>query len=220
MLLLALLQLLLLLLGCREAAAAQRQPPRLLSPADGATVYCARSGATPNFSWSAGAVPQAVDGLPDLVIEISTVETFPSDFTVTDAVPAILSRYVRADPLALVPQTLRAGYFWRVGVRSSGADAALVYSETRSFELRMPDRQVTIPAAETDWATIEAAVSTAAAAGKPYLVQFEEAARTIHPLAPSGTGLAATAAYFTLNGRFFATFSPKSRGVVWGIRLK
>jgi hypothetical protein len=54
------------------AAAAAAAPAKLLSPADGATIYCARSGATPRFTWDAGPVPSAVAALPDTVIEIIT----------------------------------------------------------------------------------------------------------------------------------------------------
>jgi hypothetical protein len=79
------------------AAAAAAAPAKLLSPADGATIYCARSGATPRFTWDAGPVPSAVAALPDTVIEISASPTFSGAvFLARDNVPAILSRYVRA----------------------------------------------------------------------------------------------------------------------------
>jgi hypothetical protein len=179
-----LLRLLLVLLVSSSPCSCSAEAPQLLEPADGAVIYCARSGATPNFVWDAGAVPRAVDVLPDVVIEISTQETFPADFTVTDQVPAILSRYVRAEPLELVPQALSAGYFWRVGVRAH-AGGSLRYSKARSLELRLPTLQATVPAAEADWAAIQAAISKAAGAGEPYLLQFEPAARTLHPAAPN-----------------------------------
>jgi hypothetical protein len=156
-------------------------PAQLLEPADGAVIFCARGGATPSLTWDAGAIPRAVDALPDVVIEISSLRTFPNSAdTVTDAVPAILARYVRAQALPLLPQTLRAQYFWRVGRRASSGGAQ-VYSEVRSFHLRMPALSATIPAAESSWAKIEAALGAAAAAKAPYLIEFEHAARTLTP---------------------------------------
>ena len=48
------------------------QLARLLEPADGAVIFCARGGATPSFTWDAGAVPRAVDALPDVVRQFKT----------------------------------------------------------------------------------------------------------------------------------------------------
>ena len=155
-------------------------PPRLLSPADGQVLYCASDGATPSFAWDAGAVPRAVDdGLGDTAIELSASRDFSSTvFLARDEVPAIIERYVRAEQLALAPAT----YFWRVGrptatVRATAEGSApfIVWSQVRSFQLRVPARQTSVPASVTSWAAVQGLLASAAAASsaeQPSLLRF------------------------------------------------
>ena len=139
--------------------------PRLLSPADGEVLYCARDGATPELTWDAGPIPRAVDGLPDTVIELSASSNFSSVvFLARDKVPAIIERYVRAQPLELVPQTLRAVYYWRVGRPSGSSGSTIVWSTARSFQLRIPGRQTSVPASMTSWAAVQGLIASTAAA--------------------------------------------------------
>ena len=160
--------------------------PRLLSPADGEVLYCARDGATPELTWDAGPIPRAVDGLPDTVIELSASSNFSAVvFLARDEVPAIIERYVRAQPLELVPQTLRAVYYWRVGRPSGSSSSTIVWSTARSFQLRIPGRQTSVPASMTSWAAVQGLLASAAAtssAAQPSILSFEGwGSRTLTP---------------------------------------
>lgn len=180
--------------GCNQeelvalcAAGTSVSVARLLWPENGAVLFCAPSGATPRFSWDAGPVPTAVAGLPDTVIEISSSPDFGAAvFLERDSVPAILSRYVRADPLPLMPKAKRSVYYWRIGLQSTGAthmhhESNIVWSTVSSFEVRVPAKSATIPSAETDWITIQSVFNAAADSHEPYLVSFEMANRTLVP---------------------------------------
>ena len=176
------------------------QRPRLLSPPDGQVLYCASDGATPAFTWDAGAVPRAVDGLPDTAIELSASSDFSAAiFLARDEVPAIIERYVRAEPLGLAPVT----YYWRVGrptttvsATAGGSGPSIVWSQVRSFQLRMPERQTRVPASVAGWAAVQGLLASAAAASsaeQPSLLRFEGwGSRTLTPpprgLAPRAAG--------------------------------
>lgn len=175
-----------LLLAAVTAAVAPA-PPRLLAPSNGQVLYCASDGATPTFTWDAGSVPRAVDGLPDTAIELSTSSDF-SAAVFRDDVPAILERYVRAEPLGLAPVT----YYWRVGrpttVRAAtagGSAPSIVWSQVRSFQLQVPTRQITVPASVSGWRAVQELLASAAAASsaeRPSLLRFEGwGSRTLVP---------------------------------------
>lgn len=203
--------LLLLAAAAVTAAAASAASPRLLSPADGQVLYCARDGATPAFAWDAGVVPRAVDGLPDTVIELSAFSDFSAAvFLARDEVPAIIEGYVRAEPLALAPVT----YYWHVGRRpttvsatADGSALSIVWSQVRSFQLRIPARQTSVPASVTGWATIQGLLASAAAASsaeQPSLLRFEGwGSRTLAPpprvLSRAGDGGFALLAFIRLS---------------------
>ena len=172
-------------------------PPRLLSPADGQVLFCASDGATPAFTWDAGAVPRAVDGLSDTAIELSASRDFSAAvFLARDEVPAIIERYVRAEPLALAPAT----YYWRVGrptarATAEGSAPSIVWSQVRSFQLRVPAQQTSVPASVTGWAAVQGLLASAAAASsaeQPSLLRFVGwGSRTLAPpprLAPRAGG--------------------------------
>jgi hypothetical protein len=171
-----------LLAAAAMSMIATAAPPRLISPADGQVLYCARDGATPTFTWDAGEVPRAVDGLPDTAIELSASSDFSAAvFLARDEVPAIIERYVRAEPLALAPVT----YYWRVG--RPMADG-IEWSKVRSFQLRIPARQTSVPASVTGWGAVQGLLASAAAASsaeQPSLLRFEGwGSRTLAPPLP------------------------------------
>jgi len=169
------------LLLCVGAASAA--PPTLLSPPDKHIFYCGRDGATPRFSWAAGGA-KATDNAPDLVVEISSSRNFTTDVH-RDAVPAILSRYVRAQPLAFQPKLSEAIWFWRVGAAAAGGNGTLEWSAQRSFAAVVPALRAMVAATTAGWAAIQAVLAAAAAARQPYLVEFAPAARAI--AVPNGT---------------------------------
>lgn len=205
------------------------RPPTAVSPADGEPVYCGRDGVNPSFTFSTGlpTVPLATDGLPDTVVQISTSLTFDATEAVvhTDHVPAILARYVRADPLPLSHSTSPAGtepgttsnykpspteYWWRVGRPLNGSSSsfstspvaapsssaaaadslgAVAWSEPARFTAVVPAAGETVPAGETRWGAIQAALGRAAASPVPYLLEFESGARPlVPPAAPPSPG--------------------------------
>ena len=205
------LWLALLALGLLKQAhivAAAATAPQLLSPTDGAVLYCARDGATPSFTWDAGAIPRAVEGLPDTIIELSAAKDFSPDsiFLARDEVPAIIERYVRAAPLELVPQTLRAVYYWRVGRPAAGmrngSSTVVAWSEVRAIKLRMPGQQTIVPVSETGWAAIQGLLASAAAVSsalQPSLLHFEGGgSRTLTPPPRDGDGGSTPPAFLRL----------------------
>ena len=62
----------------------------------------------------------AIDGAEDSIVQISRSNLFAPSDTVTDTVPAIIQRYVRATPLPLVGGSNATHYYWRVRGGSSG----------------------------------------------------------------------------------------------------
>ena len=174
-----------------------------LSPSGGEPVYCGHSGATPHFSFATGVpVPKATDGLPDTLIQISTGRAFLAGEVQTDRVPAILERYVRAEPLPVGDAAEGTVYWWRVGRQCNNTaasatppSAAVVWSEPVQFRAAVPARGATVPAAELSWAAIQSALALAAASQVPYLLQFEAFDRTLAP-PPSGARSSSDTAFF------------------------
>ena len=150
---------------------------RLVSPLANALIYCGFDGATPRFSWHASE-PLALAGQPDSLVQLSHSSRFDELDTLTDTVPAILERYVRATPLPLVSPDGESEYYWRVGLVA--ANTTTVWSESRAFTIKVPP-VTTVPAAVSDWARIQALIF---GAGQPALVQFERSDRSVHP--PAG----------------------------------
>ena len=186
-------------------------PPVGLSPSGGEPVYCGHDGATPHFTFSRGTpVPKATDGLPDTLIQISTSSAFLAGEAAVygDQVPAILERYVRAEPLPVAVGDAAEGtvYWWRVGRRHNGTGTPMmtrqqpttvVWSEPISFRATVPAARATVPARELSWQAIQGALFRAAASPVPYLLQFEAFDRTLAP--PSTGGGSSSDAPFFIN---------------------
>jgi hypothetical protein len=132
----------LLLVAATSAAAVVE----LLTPLDQQVVYCGFDGATPRFSWATPLV-NATANAPDLTIEISASADFTTSYR--DAVPAMLSRYVRAEPLPFPPNATSATWYWRVGMLS-------MWSAPRTFTATVPAKRATV-ASDSDWDTIQGA---------------------------------------------------------------
>lgn len=111
--------------------------------------------------------------------------------------PAILERYVRAEPLP-VAAAGTVVYWWRVGIRNATAVAA-VWSDPVSFTATVPAAGDVVPAAELGWEAIQTALSRAGASPVPYLLEFERVDRTLTPpaLPPTpGRGTSGGAPFF------------------------
>lgn len=146
--------------------------PQLLAPIDDAVIYCGLDGATPRFSWSAS-LPRALDDHPDSIIQIVSER----GALVTDTVPAIIERYVRTEPLALVNSPTH--YFWRIGVFRNGSTP--LWSGARRFTITAPARRAVVPSTLNDWDGIQNVMRQATSPGGPALVTFEKARRTLVP---------------------------------------